>query len=177
MRAALLSVAPNESDSAIHIERPKQASHGDFACNLAMQLARSMKRNPRQLAQLLVSELPYSSLVDKAEVAGAGFINFRLHRQPSSRSARHPRTGRGLWPLDDRRQAQGPGRVRLGQPDRTAARRPRSWRRLWRQPVQAARFRRLGRDQRILRQRRRPADGYPGLSTWLRYLELRGQAG
>jgi arginyl-tRNA synthetase len=76
MRAALLSVAPTESDSAIHIERPKQASHGDFACNLAMQLARSLKRNPRQLAQLLISELPYSSLIDKAEVAGAGFINF-----------------------------------------------------------------------------------------------------
>jgi arginyl-tRNA synthetase len=78
MRAALRSVAPSESDMAIHIERPKQASHGDFACNLAMQLARSLKRNPRQLAQLLVSELPYSSLLEQAEVAGAGFINFRL---------------------------------------------------------------------------------------------------
>jgi arginyl-tRNA synthetase len=74
----LLSVAPNEADTSIHIERPKQASHGDFSCNLAMQLARSMKRNPRQLAQLLVSELPYSPLVDKTDIAGAGFINFHL---------------------------------------------------------------------------------------------------
>ena len=78
MRAALLSVAPAEGGSEIHIERPKQASHGDFSCNLALQLARSLKRNPRQLAQLLVSELPYSSLVDRTEVAGAGFINFHL---------------------------------------------------------------------------------------------------
>lgn len=78
MHTALLSVAPSESDTVIHIERPKQASHGDFACNLAMQLAGSLKRNPRQLAQLLVSELPYSPLLDKAEIAGAGFINFRL---------------------------------------------------------------------------------------------------
>ncbi len=78
MRAALLSVAPTESATSIHIERPKQAAHGDFSCNLAMQLAPSIKRNPRQLAQLLVSELPYSSLIDQAEVAGAGFINFRL---------------------------------------------------------------------------------------------------
>ncbi|WP_288132495.1 arginine--tRNA ligase [Accumulibacter sp.] len=78
MRAALLSVAPSESDAAIHIERPKQATHGDFSCNLAMQLARSIKRNPRQLAQLLISELPYSPLVDRSEVAGAGFINFHL---------------------------------------------------------------------------------------------------
>ena len=78
MRAALLSVAPGEGTTEIHIERPKQASHGDFSCNLALQLARSLKRNPRQLAQLLVSELPYSSLVDRSEVAGAGFINFHL---------------------------------------------------------------------------------------------------
>ena len=78
LHVALRSVAPNESAAAIHIERPRQATHGDFSCNLAMQLARSLKRNPRQLAQLLVSELPYSSLVESAEVAGAGFINFRL---------------------------------------------------------------------------------------------------
>ncbi|MEF8729443.1 MAG: arginine--tRNA ligase [Accumulibacter sp.] len=78
MRVALLSVAPGEGSSEIHIERPKQASHGDFSCNLALQLARSLKRNPRQLAELLVSELPYSSLLDRTEVAGAGFINFHL---------------------------------------------------------------------------------------------------
>ena len=50
MRAALLSLAPDQADTPILIERPKQAAHGDFACNLAMQLARSMKRNPRELA-------------------------------------------------------------------------------------------------------------------------------
>jgi len=78
MRAALASVAPAETDTAILIERPKQASHGDFSCNLAMQLARSMKRNPRELAQLLLSELPKSPLVTKTEIAGAGFINFHV---------------------------------------------------------------------------------------------------
>ncbi|WP_313953079.1 arginine--tRNA ligase [Accumulibacter sp.] len=78
MRAALRSVAPSEADSPIHIERPKQASHGDFSCNLAMQLARSLKRNPRQLAQLLLAELPMSPFVNDAEIAGAGFINFHV---------------------------------------------------------------------------------------------------
>ena len=53
MRTALLSLAPDQANTAIALERPKQASHGDFACNLAMQLARAMKRNPRELAQLL----------------------------------------------------------------------------------------------------------------------------
>ncbi|MCM8595203.1 arginine--tRNA ligase [Accumulibacter sp.] len=78
MRSALLSVAPDQAATPIHIERPRQTEHGDFACNLAMQLARSTRRSPRQLAQLLVSELPYSSLIESSEVAGAGFINFRL---------------------------------------------------------------------------------------------------
>ena len=78
MRTALLSVAPAHADTAILLERPKQASHGDFACNLAMQLARSMKRNPRELAQLLLSEIPKSEFVAKSEIAGAGFINFHL---------------------------------------------------------------------------------------------------
>ncbi|MEI7614505.1 MAG: arginine--tRNA ligase [Betaproteobacteria bacterium] len=78
MRTALLSVAPEQADVSILLERPKQASHGDFSCNLAMQLARPMKRNPRELAQLLLSEIPPSPLVGKTEIAGAGFINFIL---------------------------------------------------------------------------------------------------
>jgi arginyl-tRNA synthetase len=79
MRAALISVMPDQADTAILLERPKQASHGDFSCNLAMQLARPMKRNPRELAGLLLGEIPKSPLVEKTEIAGAGFINFHLH--------------------------------------------------------------------------------------------------
>ncbi|MDR0378879.1 MAG: arginine--tRNA ligase [Candidatus Accumulibacter sp.] len=80
MRAALVSLAPTQADTPIAVERPRQASHGDFACNLAMQLARTMKRNPRQLAQLLLPEIPPSPFVEKVEIAGAGFINFHLRR-------------------------------------------------------------------------------------------------
>lgn len=78
LRAALKSVAPEQADTAILLERPKQASHGDFATNLALQLAKPLRRNPRELAGLLLAELPASELVAKAEVAGAGFINFTL---------------------------------------------------------------------------------------------------
>lgn len=78
MDTALNSVAPDQADTPIVLERPKQVSHGDFACNLAMQLARAMKRNPRELAQLLLSEIPKSPFVAKTEIAGAGFINFHL---------------------------------------------------------------------------------------------------
>lgn len=78
LRAALLSVAPEQAETPINLERPKQAGHGDFASNLALQLAKPLKRNPRELANLLLAELPASGLIAKAEVAGAGFINFTL---------------------------------------------------------------------------------------------------
>ena len=78
LKAALKSVAPDHVDTAILLERPKQASHGDFATNLALQLAKPLRRNPRELAALLLAELPASKLVAKTEVAGAGFINFTL---------------------------------------------------------------------------------------------------
>jgi arginyl-tRNA synthetase len=74
MRAALVSLAPDQVDAAIVLERPRQASHGDFACNLAMQLARTMKRNPRELAQLLLLEIPRSPLVAKIELYDAATL-------------------------------------------------------------------------------------------------------
>jgi arginyl-tRNA synthetase len=78
LRAALKRVAPEQADIPITLDRPKQAAHGDFASNLALQLAKPLKRSPRDLAQLLLAELPPSELVVRAEVAGAGFINFTL---------------------------------------------------------------------------------------------------
>ena len=85
LRTALRSVAPDIAEAPIHLERPKQAGHGDFATNLALQLAKPLRRNPRELATMLLAELPHSVLVDKAEVAGAGFINFTL--APAAKSA------------------------------------------------------------------------------------------
>ena len=78
LQQALASVAPSATDTTIQLERPRDPSHGDFATNLAMQLAKALKKNPREIAQQLVNELPPSRLVTAAEVAGAGFINFRL---------------------------------------------------------------------------------------------------
>ncbi len=78
LRSALLSVAPQHADMPIALERPKQASHGDYASNLALQLAKPLRRSPRELAAMLLAELPKSELLAAAEVAGAGFINFRL---------------------------------------------------------------------------------------------------
>ncbi len=78
LQRALASVAPTASDMPIHLERPRDPTHGDFATNLAMQLAKALKKNPREIAGQLLAELPVSVLVSKAEIAGAGFINFTL---------------------------------------------------------------------------------------------------
>src|SRR5258708_22309288 len=78
MDAALAAVAPAEAAVVAVIERPKQAQHGDFACNVAMQLAKRLKRNPREIATALIAALPASPYLAKAEIAGAGFINLFL---------------------------------------------------------------------------------------------------
>jgi arginyl-tRNA synthetase len=81
LRAAVRQVAPDAGEIAIVLERPRQASHGDYATNIALQLARTLARNPREIAQAIVAALPQSPQVESAETAGAGFINFRLSRQ------------------------------------------------------------------------------------------------
>ena len=66
----------------IRLERPKAADHGDVACNIALQLAKSWKLNPRELAQSLVERLQanpsFDALISSCEIAGPGFFNFRL---------------------------------------------------------------------------------------------------
>ena len=76
LHAALASVAPDIAAPDIILDRPKQAAHGDLACNVALQLAKALKQNPRVIAERVVRELPPSPVVARAEVAGAGFINF-----------------------------------------------------------------------------------------------------
>ena len=71
-------IVSNDPAPAVHVERARDRKHGDFATNLAMTLARSARRNPRELAERLVAALPTSKLVTTADVAGAGFINFRM---------------------------------------------------------------------------------------------------
>jgi arginyl-tRNA synthetase len=77
LKLAAANIAPGQEDS-IELERPKAPGHGDFSCNLAMRLAKGMKKNPRDLAQAIVADLPASPLLEKAEIAGAGFINLFL---------------------------------------------------------------------------------------------------
>ena len=72
------SIHPEILANSIQLDRPKSIEHGDFSCNLAMALAKSLKKNPRELAALIIEKLPTSPLIEKVEIAGAGFINFYL---------------------------------------------------------------------------------------------------
>ena len=66
--------------SEIMIERPKLATHGDYACNLAMQLAKPLRKPPREIAKALIAALPESEVIERLEIAGAGFINVFIAR-------------------------------------------------------------------------------------------------
>ncbi|MCK5335381.1 MAG: arginine--tRNA ligase, partial [Gammaproteobacteria bacterium] len=60
----------------IQITSTKDASHGDFATNLAMMLAKPAGKNPREMAALIIENLPANDIIAKVEIAGPGFINF-----------------------------------------------------------------------------------------------------
>ncbi|MEY3200692.1 MAG: hypothetical protein RIR70_242 [Pseudomonadota bacterium] len=81
LTAALESVAPQARDATLTLDHTKNPAHGDFASNLALQLGKRLGRNPRELAAALIAALPTSRLVQKAEIAGPGFINFFVASQ------------------------------------------------------------------------------------------------
>ena len=73
------SIHPEILANSIQLDRPKSIEHGDFSSNLAMVLAKPLKKNPRELATLIIEKLPHSPFIEKVEIAGAGFINFYLN--------------------------------------------------------------------------------------------------
>jgi arginyl-tRNA synthetase len=64
--------------SIIVIDRPKIISHGDFSTNLCLVLSKKLKKSPRAVAEIILEKLPPSDLINKIEIAGAGFLNFFL---------------------------------------------------------------------------------------------------
>lgn len=69
---------PEAGDVSVELERPKNADHGDFATNVALQLAKRVGRKPREAAEAIVAALGRNDEIAKADIAGPGFINFTL---------------------------------------------------------------------------------------------------
>ena len=109
LAAALERLAPGAGEKAA-FELPKVAAHGDLACTAAMQLAKPLKRNPRQLAEALRDDLlaapAFQRWVDAIEIAGPGFLNMRLKnaaKQEVVREVLDAGSGFGQQPLHGRR--------------------------------------------------------------------------
>lgn len=102
MLQSIETIADVDADlSRVGVETPRDAAHGDLACNAAMVLARALKRNPRELAGDLARRLAVDGEIASAEVAGPGFINLRLspefwHRHLGVILAAGSDYGRGL---------------------------------------------------------------------------------
>lgn len=67
---------PNDLTASPQVDRTKDRSHGDYATNLALMLAKPAQKKPRELAELLIANLPSDTAISRMEIAGPGFINF-----------------------------------------------------------------------------------------------------
>ncbi|MFV0632620.1 arginine--tRNA ligase [Demequina sp.] len=96
IRAALLQgiddsdfqLSPFDVPDEVRVERPRQREHGDWATNIAMQLAKKAGTNPREFAETLVERLLEEEGIATAEVAGPGFINIRVAAAAAGELAR-----------------------------------------------------------------------------------------
>ena len=78
------AVLPATASYELQFERSKSAEHGDYACNLALMLAKQAKMPPRALAEKMVAALPENNLIDKIDIAGPGFMNIFLHKSAAT---------------------------------------------------------------------------------------------
>ena len=69
---------PTSDADAVQVERARDSTHGDFATNLALRLAKPARMKPRDIAERLVAALPQDARIARVEIAGPGFINFHL---------------------------------------------------------------------------------------------------
>ena len=115
---------PGEADVPVQVERARDRSHGDFAVNTAMMLARPARRKPREIAEALVAALPRHAGIDRVEVAGPGFINIFLSAEAAFQPVRdalaagarygHGESGRGSRVLVEYVSANPTGPLHVG---------------------------------------------------------------
>ncbi len=107
LAVGLEQLSPGAGEKAA-LESPKVAGHGDFACTAAMQLAKGLKQNPRQVAEglkaLLLASPVFERWVEAIEIAGPGFINIKLKavaKQETVREVLHAGAQYGVKPISD----------------------------------------------------------------------------
>ncbi len=83
---SLKGLEVNKKPEEIHLEHPQDETHGDWATNVAMALTKDLKKSPREIAETLVKSIGENDLVESVEIAGPGFINFKLRSSLSKDS-------------------------------------------------------------------------------------------
>ena len=78
LESRLLAAVGDSGGVPVTVQSAQDARFGDYQSNVAMQLAKPRRANPRQLATEIIAKLQVDDLCEKPEIAGAGFINFRL---------------------------------------------------------------------------------------------------
>lgn len=182
LRQALDALPPDLVDPAARsvspeVERTRDAAHGDYASNLAMRLAKAARRSPRELAAALIAALPPHAAIAKVEVAGAGFINFfvredALHAQIAAILAQGAAYGRSNSGAGTRLMVEfvsanptGPLHVGHGRHAAYGATLANLLEAVGYDVRREYYINDAGRQMEIL-----------AVSTWLRYLELRGES-
>lgn len=103
---ALHAAFPELKEEAVEIVQSSQDKFGHYQCNAAMRLGKELKRNPRQVAEMLVAKVETEPQISKLEIAGPGFINISLSSQYLSQSVQKmfddPRLGIGLPPQTEK---------------------------------------------------------------------------
>ena len=79
-RALLAGSLSGQIPATIKLERPKDRDHGDYATSIALQLAKTAGKNPREVAQIICDQLAETAGISKVDIAGPGFINITLNR-------------------------------------------------------------------------------------------------
>jgi len=96
LQAAVREILP-DVDTSVVLVRPCDPKFGDYQSNALMSLAKERKLNPRQLATDVVGKLDVSACCEKVEIAGAGFLNFRLKPQTLAQTLQSAASGEHLF--------------------------------------------------------------------------------
>src|SRR5881394_4082887 len=84
VQAAVTTVLPDASLATVQVRPTTDPKFGDYQCNALMSLAKERKRNPRQLAEEVLKNLRVEDICESVEIAGPGFLNFRLRTKPQA---------------------------------------------------------------------------------------------
>jgi arginyl-tRNA synthetase len=115
---------PVEPRPEAALEIPRNPENGDWACSVALKLAKPLRRKPLEIAQEIADRIPASELIAKPEVAAPGFINLRVAPGPPAGWCAAAGRRRRFRPVGPIRRPPRADRNRQREPDRTAAHRP-----------------------------------------------------